>query len=170
LFFAASYPEALVIALEPDENAHSSLMRNVAEHPRIRSIQAALWSHTNDVRLQSSANGSWANFVGEEDKGKVVPSVVLGNLFAENSEWEPLIVKLDVEGAEKEVVTASPEVFHSAVCIMIEPHDFMLHGAASLSPLFKALADRPMDTLINGENLIMIDPKMTVDNLPESGL
>jgi hypothetical protein len=59
------------------------------------------------------------------------------------------------------VVAASPDVFRSAACIMIEPHDFMLHGAACLAPLFKTLADRPMDTLVNGENLILIDSRVT---------
>lgn len=159
LFFAFTYPEALVVAVEPDQNTITSLRRNVADHPRIRPIHAALWSHTDGVRLTSTASGSWGHFIGQQ--GKLTPSVTLHGLFAENPEWEPLIVKLDIEGAEKTVVAASPDVFRSAACIMIEPHDFMLRGAACLTPLFKALANRPMDTLINGENLILIDPRHT---------
>ena len=87
--------------------------------------------------------------------------MTLHSLFAENPEWELLIVKLDIEGAEKTVVAASSDVFRSTACIMIEPHDFMLCGAACLAPLFNALADRPMDTLINGENLVLLDPRLT---------
>jgi FkbM family methyltransferase len=161
LFFAETYPEALVVALEPDQNAFASLERNVADQPRVRSIHAALWSHAEGVRLQSTANGSWGHFVGDGDGGKLTPSVTLHSLFAANPEWEPLIVKLDIEGAEKIVVAASPDVFRSAACIMIEPHDFKLRGAACLGPLFKVLADRPMDTLIHGENLILLDPRVT---------
>jgi FkbM family methyltransferase len=161
LFFADTYPEALVVALEPGQNTVASLKRNVAAEPRVRSIHAALWSHSDGVRLQSTGNGSWGQFIEDGDAGELTPSVTLHSLFAENPEWEPLIVKLDIEGAEKTVVAESPEVFRSAACIMIEPHDFKLHGAACLAPLFKALADRPMDSLIHGENLILIDPRMT---------
>jgi FkbM family methyltransferase len=159
LFFADTYPEALVVALEPGESAVASCKRNIAAHPRVQVMNAALWSHSEGVRLQSATNGSWARFVG--DKGDLTPSVTLHELFDKNSEWEPLIVKLDIEGAEKTVVGASPNVFRSAACIMIEPHDFIFCGAACLAPLFKVLADRPMDTLINGENLILVDPRMT---------
>jgi FkbM family methyltransferase len=161
LFFSVTYPEALVVALEPGQNAVASLKRNVADQPRVRSIHAALWSHTKGVRLRSTANGSWGHFVENGDCGELTPSVTLHGLFDDNPEWEPLIVKLDIEGAEKTVVATSPDVFRSAPCIMIEPHDFKLHGACCLAPLFKALADRPMDTLISGENLILLDPRVT---------
>jgi FkbM family methyltransferase len=163
LFFAHTYPEALVVALEPHQNTIASLERNVADQPRVRPIHAALWCHSEGVRVQPTANGSWGHFVEDSDGGEPTPSVTLDKLFAENLEWEPLIVKLDIEGAEKTVVAASPDVFRSAACIMIEPHDFKLHGGACLAPLFKALAERPMDTLINGENLILLDPKVTAD-------
>jgi FkbM family methyltransferase len=161
LFFADTYPESLIVAVEPDQNSFASLKRNVADHPRIRSIHAALGSHTEGVRLQSTANESWAHFIWEDGDGGLVPSVTLHGLFADNPEWEPLIIKLDIEGSEKTVVAASPDVFRSVACIMIEPHDFMFPGASCLAPLFKALADRPMDTLVNGENLILIDPRLT---------
>lgn len=155
LYFAETFPEALVVALEPDEHAAATLERNTAGQPRIRPIHAALWSHGDGVRLQSDAAGSWGSFVG--DQGALTPSVTLHALFAENPDWAPLIVKLDIEGAEKTVVAASPEVFRSAACIMIEPHDWRLYGGACLAPLFKLLADRPMDTFVNGENLLLID-------------
>ena len=165
LFFAHTYPEALVIAIEPDQNSVASLKRNVADRPRVQLIHAGLWCHTEGVRLQSTSNGSWGHFVQDGDHGELTPSVTLHGLFEENPGWVPLIIKLDIEGAEKTVVAASPDVFRSAACIMIEPHDFKLHGAAGLTPLFKALADRPMDTLINGENLFLLDPKMTASTI-----
>jgi FkbM family methyltransferase len=159
LFFAANFPEALVVALEPDQNSFEALKRNTAKQTRVLAIHGALWSHNGGVHLQSTANGSWGRFVG--DQGELTPSMTLHGLFADNPDWRPLIVKLDIEGGEKTVVAASPDVFSSAECIMIEPHDFKFHGAASLAPLFKVLADRPMDTLINGENLFLIDPSLT---------
>jgi FkbM family methyltransferase len=155
LYFAETFPETIVVALEPDSNAFATLERNTAGHPAIQPIHAALWSHAQGVRLQSDTAGSWGSFVG--DQGQPTPSVTLHDLFAENPAWAPLVIKLDIEGAEKDVVAASPDVFRSAVCIMIEPHDWRGYGGACLSPLFKMLAERPMDTFVNGENLLLID-------------
>ena len=138
----------------------ATLKRNTADQARVRPIHAALWSHADGVRLQSDTDGSWGSFVGDQlvgDAGSLTPSVTLHGLFAENPDWAPFIVKLDIEGAEKDVVAASPEVFRSAACIMVEPHDFKFLGGACLTPLYKVLADRPMDTFINGENLLFID-------------
>lgn len=161
LFFARIFPETLVVAMEPDQHTVEALKRNTADQSRIRPIHAALWSHADGVRLASTTQGSWGHYVA--DQGVFTPSVTLHRLFADNPEWVPLIVKLDIEGAEKTVVAASPDVFCSALCIMIEGHDFLHPGAACLSPLFKALADRPMDTLINGENLVFIAPIITAE-------
>jgi FkbM family methyltransferase len=163
LYFAETFPEALVVALEPDGHAVAALKRNTAGHARIRPVHAALWSHREGVRLQADAAGSWGSFVGE--RGQLTPSVTLHELFAEHPDWAPLIVKLDIEGAEKTVVAASPDVFRAASCIMIEPHDWRVYGGSCLSPLFKLLADRPMDTFVNGENLLLIDSALIATGL-----
>lgn len=159
LFFADAFPEALVVALEPDPNTFAALQRNTRDQEQILPIQAALWSHENGVRLHSPGNGSWAHRVGET--GRLTPSTTLDRLFAMHPEWAPLVVKLDIEGAENAVIDASPDVFRSVPCLMIEPHDFMYPGRACLAPLFKVFADRPMDTLLKGENLILLDPAIT---------
>jgi hypothetical protein len=87
--------------------------------------------------------------------------VTLHGLFADHPDWIPLIIKLDIEGGEKTVAAASQSIFQVAACIMVEPHDFKFPGGACLAPLYKALADRPMDTLLSGENLVLIDPQLT---------
>jgi len=55
--------------------------------------------------------------------------------MASDSTSRLLILKLDIEGSEKEVIEADPGVVCSAMCIMIEPHDFMQPGRGCLTPL-----------------------------------
>ena len=71
-----------------------------------------------------------------------------------------LILKLDIEGSEKDVIEADPGVVCSAMCIMIEPHDFMRPGLACLTPLFAAVAGKQVDTVISGENLFLFSPEI----------
>ena len=54
----------------------------------------------------------------------------------------PLILKLDIEGAEREVCDAAPEVVRAFPCIMIEPHDSRIPGAGCLSLLFEQLQEK----------------------------
>src|SRR5258706_4718209 len=44
VFFANQYPEALIVALEPDESNFLILQTNVAPYPLIKPIRAALWN------------------------------------------------------------------------------------------------------------------------------
>lgn len=155
LYFAAMFPEAVVIAVEPDAATFAELCLNCAGEPRIRPVHAALWSHERGVHLgDTPAEGSWARTVID---GGGVPSRRLSSLIAEIPNGAPLIVKLDIEGAEREVMKADSAVFAAAPCIIIEPHDYMMPGGACLVPLFAALAGREMDTLAVGENLIFYE-------------
>ena len=107
------------------------LTRHVEANHAIKPIYAALWSHNRGLELKTSNTGSWGNHVAE---GTGTPSLRLDNLAASIPNARPLIVKLDIEGAEREVIESSPEVFSQAKCIVIEPHDFMNLGAALSLP------------------------------------
>ncbi|MEZ0339728.1 FkbM family methyltransferase [Mycobacterium sp. pV006] len=154
LFLAENFPDATVIAVEPDRDCVELLTRNCEVNPRIRPVHAALWSHDRGVDLLDCGHGSWANRVAD---GGITPSMTLEQLIAEVPDAAPLIVKLDIEGAETEVCAASPEAIASFTCIMIEPHDWMLPGAGGLSPLYQAVAGKRMDTLICDETMMLFD-------------
>jgi len=57
LFFAELFPEATIVALEPDPKAFVRLCRNCQGHPKIKPVQAALWRDANGVRLRRASTG-----------------------------------------------------------------------------------------------------------------
>jgi len=154
LYLAEHFPDAVILAVEPDRHCVDLIERNCAGNPRIRPVHAAVWSHENGVDLTTRDEGSWANRV--TDIG-TTPSVTLETLIAEVPNAAPFIVKLDIEGAESEVCQASPGAVASFACIMIEPHDWMLPGSGGLAPLYEAVAGKKMDTLIRDETLMLFD-------------
>ena len=93
----------------------------------------------------------------------LVPSVTLDQLVARAPRARPLIIKLDIEGSEREVCKVSHVLLRSAPCVIIEPHDFMLPGAGNLVPLFAAIAGKEVDTLLLGENLVIADAALAAD-------
>lgn len=154
LYLAEKFPEAVILAVEPDRNCVDLIERNCAGNPRIRPVHAAVWSHENGVDLTTREEGSWANRVTDDG---ATASLTLETLITEIPDAAPLIVKLDIEGAESEVCRASPGAVSSFVCIMIEPHDWMLPGSGGLAPLYEAVAGKKMDTLIRDETLMLFD-------------
>src|SRR5437899_2996190 len=83
------------------------------------------------------------------------PSVRLDQLVGTNE--RALLIKLDIEGSERDACTTSREILRSSPVIIIEPHDFMLPGNACLAPLLSALVGQDRDILISGENLVFLD-------------
>lgn len=158
LFFSAQYPDAKVIALEIEPQTFAMLRKNVAGCPRIKPSLAALWSHDDGVDFHSGAHQSWSNFVSDKqatDVGGRTPSVRLDQLLLANE--RALVIKLDIEGAEREACSVKPEVLRTCPVIVVEPHDFMFPGKSCLSSLLSALAHQDRDVLISGENLIFLD-------------
>jgi FkbM family methyltransferase len=154
LYLAEAFPDAVVVAAEPDPACVERIRVNCAGHQRIRVVHAAVWSHDRGVDLTNRDEGSWANRVAD---GGDTPSVTLDALLTEVPGGAPFILKLDIEGAETEVCRASPQALSEFACIMIEPHDWMLPGSGGLSPLYDAVAGKTMDTLIRDETLMLFD-------------
>lgn len=154
LYFSDVYPDAHVVSIEPDYETFLVLKQNCAEHPRITPVHAALWRHDNGVNLSNTDADAWARSVSD---GGSTPSRTLESILSAIPDAHPLILKLDIEGAEREVVEHSPETVRSFPVIMIEPHDFMKPGSGCLSPLYSAVSGKQYDTFINGENIVLCE-------------
>jgi hypothetical protein len=66
------------------------------------------------------------------------------------------IVKIDIEGFEADLFSANLDWLDLADVVIIEPHDWMLPGQGSSRTLQVAMAARPFEVLLSGENLIYV--------------
>ncbi len=147
-----------VTNVEADPQTYAMLEANVSHHPNVSPRLAALWSHDRGVDLHFGSHHSWSNFVSERQSSpdnEFTPSVRLDQLVGTNE--RALLIKLDIEGSERDACTTSREILRSSPVIIIEPHDFMLPGNACLAPLLSALVGQDRDILISGENLVFLD-------------
>ena len=101
---AKLFPEASIIAVEPEDWNHTLLTANSAMIPTLRTIRAAVGSpgeisiRFGDLRAASAPVGEELNTGGwnRSQVGKDVPCVAVGDLL----ENIPDLVKLDCEGGE----------------------------------------------------------------------
>jgi len=157
VFFAKEYPLATIIAVEPDPSSFEGLRLNTGSLENVRPVLAAIWKHDRGVNLTSVDQPSWARQVA--DAGTTASRTV-EDLVATVPRGRLVLLKLDVEGAEIEIISHSAEAIRGCPCVMIEPHDWIWPGKNSLAPLFGVLAGRRIDTVITGENLMFFDTGM----------
>ena len=131
IWYSTKYPFAQVVAIEPELNNFVQLQRNVAPYRNITAICAALWPTGGAVRLSDGNAGSFAFQTLADDGAARVESDVVGNVAAisiselmrEHGLSAIDILKIDIEGSEKELFEGDTSWLRSVSAIAIELHD-----------------------------------------------
>lgn len=156
VYFANRFPGAAIIAIEPDTDNFHLLQRNTAAYPRIRCIQAGLWSKDCFLRISNPGGGTCAFRVEETmNPENAIPAVTLLTLL-ESSGFDRIgILKLDIEGAEKELFLAHNSVNWIARTdvMAIELHDRLMPGCEAA--MLQAVQGLPFKVSQRGENTFL---------------
>ena len=102
LYYKKLYPNATIVAFEPDENNFKLLQKNIlsGNYSDVHLNQAAIWI-TND-EISFAANESEASHISETGNSIKVKALRLRDLLANYERVE--FLKIDIEGAEWQVV------------------------------------------------------------------
>jgi FkbM family methyltransferase len=123
LYFATKYKHARIISIEPDPDNFNVLKQNVAGHDRIEPIWAAVVGRAGPVHLTQN-RPAYGNAVqcGDLPGPTIeVPGHTISALCEAHGIQSIDLLKIDIEGAEKEVFLAP--VFLPAVGVVaIELH------------------------------------------------
>jgi FkbM family methyltransferase len=143
IFYANRYPETRIVAIEPEASNYEMLRKNVASYSNITPIQAALWREHKHLRISDAGLGKHAFQIqearesGGETSGSSVQGVTLDELMAGLDIPYVDLLKVDIEGAEKEVFENSAAWIERVGVVAVELHDHIregcresVHGAA----------------------------------------
>jgi FkbM family methyltransferase len=107
--FALRCPHARIVAIEPDPTALTKLVRNVRAFPQISVAPVAL-AASSGLRPFWSGPATWASGFSRTASHQaliVVPTKTLDQVLIEAGFFDDIdILKLDVEGAEREVLSS----------------------------------------------------------------
>ena len=132
VYFAHRYPEAKVIAIEPEASNFAVLARNVSPYPAIIPVHAALWNRDGQISVSQPeryASSVKLGFVTHEGPGTKVRAVTMHMLMGEMSIPAIDLAKIDIEGAEQEVFE-DIRWLSGMRCLMIELHDWCRPGCS----------------------------------------
>jgi FkbM family methyltransferase len=155
IFFARKFPTATIYTIEPSEENYSILLKNTAPYGNIIPIHAALWQQTGTIDLFDPGAGSWGFATGESDTVTEHPVIekVRATTIPELIRIHGLscidLLKLDIEGSEKEVLADSDAWIKSVKMMIVELHEESRKGCEEAWN--KAITEFP-DRWISGEN------------------
>ena len=158
LKLAAAFPNSKVICLEPSASNLEILRRNVGAISNIAVMQAALAATEGEATLHDAGNGEWGFSIVADGTGPrrplgAVPTVTIEGVLAHEERDRLFLLKLDVEGAEVEILTASAGWIGCTDIIIAELHEHLVPGADAA---FAAATAGRANTRLPGEKVMSV--------------
>ena len=154
LWYAMAYPDARVVAVEPDRSNADLCRRNTAGH-NVEVLTAAVGATPGYVSVSGDDEEKWATRTARDDHGSTRICLV-NDIVSEVPNATLFIVKVDIEGFESDLFSGNTEWVQQAAAVIIEPHDWMMPGAATSRPFQRLFGALDRDLLIRGENLVYV--------------
>lgn len=154
IHFANNYPDAKIIAIEPEKSNYEMLIRNTYEYPNIICLQKGIWYKPCFLEIIDSSVLNWGFMVKESTKKTNMDAVSILNLIEIYELPQIDILKIDIEGSEKELFENDPELWLPYVKVLvIELHDRLKNGCSHA--LFNALNHFNYNMRVEGDILFI---------------
>ena len=159
VYFANKYPTAQIYSIEPEKNNFRLLQYNTFLYKNVHPINSALWDKSAFVGVEKKDELNELAFTAFEttpENPEALRTITVAKLLAASGFDEIDLLKIDIEGSEKEVF-AAPDVdewLSKVKVLVIELHDRMKLGCSY--EFFKAVSKYKWFFAFRGENLIFI--------------
>lgn len=156
IYFAQRFPQANILSIEPSKENFEVLQTNTASLKQVKCIQNGIWN--KDVSLvitniEGDKNAFMVAEVADETKD-AIKAISIDTIMQTAGINTIDILKLDIEGAEKELFACNYENWlPKTKMIIIELHDFMKKGASK--SVFAAISQYDFSFSMMGENIIL---------------
>lgn len=155
LAFANRFPTASILALEPEAENFKLLQQNTSFYPKIEILQAAVWDKDTFIQVVDAGFGNRGFIVKEctQEDENAMKAFSISSLTQGFPSAKIDILKMDIEGSEKEVFAQDFETWlPNCKCVILELHDRMKEGCSQA--VFKAFSNYNFSCEIKGGNLV----------------
>lgn len=156
IWFARHFPEAHIVAVEPDDN-NFDLLRKNTEHldKQVTLIKGGVWHRTARLGITNPEAGAAAFRVGELPEGSThgVLAYSIDDICSRVNNPTPLIVKLDIEGSQVQLFSENTAWVSRTDLITLELDDWLLPWQGTSRNFFRCLSQHPFDYLLHKESI-----------------
>lgn len=157
VWFSQRYPEAVIIAIEPEESNFGMLKKNTADYRNIIPVQAALFPEDTTLMIKDPGAEKYA-FRVERATGSVggIDGYTVDSVMNHFGLPRIDILKMDIEGAEYDIFSCSDTSWlHSVGVLIIELHEYFRPGVTEL--FYSVVKQLRHEETSRGENIIIVN-------------
>jgi FkbM family methyltransferase len=157
LFFSKSFPAAKIIAVEVEKGNFDLLVENTQGYPEIETINAGIWPTTAKLEVVDTGRGPTGFMVREatEEATNVFDAISINDIMNQYTLPHIDILKIDIEGAEKELLLQNSDWISRTKIIIIELHDNKKEGCSKA--FFDTFSNYNFECHPFGQNFLLIN-------------
>jgi FkbM family methyltransferase len=160
VYFASTFANARVVAIEPDLENFNLLTKN-AEGANVEVLHGAVSSAAGLARLSDPGEGPCGYrtqiVAPEEADSDTVPRITVNQIYESHAApYFPFIVKVDIEGAELDLFSGNTEWVARTPLLIVELHDWLLPRAGTSRSFLQCISTLDRDFVYIGENVFSI--------------
>jgi len=152
VYFAHRFPQATIVAIEPEDSNYQILVKNTRHYPNIVTRHAALWPEPRSLYVVDGLDCEKYSFTCETRannmNSQAIRSCTMQQIVDENKFHSIDIVKVDIEGGEKELFSKNIEWLNLVRTLFIEVH------SGCWKVVFNTLSRFEYDCRLSGEILV----------------
>lgn len=158
MYFSAQYPDAQIVAIEPEASNFEVLRLNCEHLPNVTLIRAAVWCDARRLAIADPSVQKWTFTVTDKIERRIsaerVDAITIGDVLGMFGGGPIDLLKLDIEGSELELFTQNTDSWLNQVrMIAIELHDRFRPGCAKA--MYSALSSLDFVQEVRGENIFL---------------
>lgn len=169
LWFSRRFPQARIVAVEPDGDNFEMLRRNTAHlGERVQLVRGGVWPESGWLRICNPESGSAAFRVipAEAESPDALRAFTIDELCTHVGGGTLLVAKVDIEGAQAHLFARNTSWVAKAHLITLELDDWLFPWAGTSRTFFASLSKYPFEYLLGGESIFCfrdwqaeLDPK-----------
>ena len=133
IYFAKRFPDAKIYAIEMEDENYALLCRNVRQYRNIVPVKAAIAAKAEVRQIYDRLTGPWGYTISRTQNprcltGQTVSTITIDELLEAEGVSEIDILKMDIEGGEKEVFQEAGNWVRHTNIIVVELHDRICMG------------------------------------------
>lgn len=162
--FAIEHPQAVIYAIEPEKENFAMLRRNTETYPNIIPLNCALMGRVGHGSILDCGSSLGYQIDGSRD-GEV-DCISISSLCAQQGISHIDILKIDIEGAEKEVFEAAADWIDQVDILVTELHERLIKGCSFA--VFQVVDPRFQMAWVGGENYYFAKTDAAVPAIPST--
>ena len=156
IYFKNLIDNCYVVNIEPDYYNFLLLSEN-CKSKNFDNINSAVSSTQMPYEVINSNKDNRAYQVKKIKVGEKKTITIDQIIKKQNNNLKPFLIKIDIEGFEKDVFSQNTDWINEFKIIIIEIHDWMLPGQNCSENFIKAVSNMRKDLILKVENLILIN-------------